>query len=292
MNDQPDKQEHGTRRLDPGSLNRAVPEGTEETGGYPAPWVIELRVVGTPSVIQATVLGEINVGRADARHPVTPDVNLEPFNGYEQGVSRRHAVIFSRNNKLMIRDLASANGTQINDVALVPHHEYPLRHGDTITFGKLSVQIFYAVMPSSNNIAAKTQPINFEIPQLGSGQRVLIVDDDKAVAFILGSILEQAGFKVTAVRSFTEAISFIDAQLPALILFELMLPDGSGLSLAHYVRELEGGANVPLIVVTGVTGGYQRNQAETAGINEFMNKPVGVDELLRGVSKVLEQIPK
>jgi CheY-like chemotaxis protein len=291
MDDQPIN-EHGTRRLEADMINRALPENMEDTHSYPAPWVVELRIVGTPSVIQATVLGEVNVGRADTRHPITPEINFEPFNGYESGVSRRHAVIFSRNNRLMIRDLASANGTQLNDISLIPHHEYPLRHGDTVTFGKLSVQVFYAVMPSSNNIGTKTQPIHFQIPRLGAGETVLVVDDDKAVAFILGSVLDQAGFKVTAVRSFAEAISFVDNQLPSLILSELMLPDGSGLHLVHYVRELPGGADVPLIIVTGVTGGYQKSQAEAAGINAFLNKPVGIDELLRGVGKVIEQIPR
>jgi DNA-binding NarL/FixJ family response regulator len=44
---------------------------------------------------------------------------------------------------------------------------------------------------------------------------------------------------------------------------------------------------VPLVIISGVTGGYQMGQAIDAGVDIFLTKPVGVDELLRSFTKVI-----
>jgi DNA-binding response OmpR family regulator len=123
---------------------------------------------------------------------------------------------------------------------------------------------------------------------MGSGQHLLIVDNDEDVADVLRSVLEQAGFQVTIVKSYGEAVRTIDREMPAGILTELMLPDVSGLDLVRYIRDRQDGTDVPLLVVTGATAGYQMGQAIDAGADVFMCKPVGIDEVLRGVGKVIE----
>ncbi len=278
----------GTRKLEPSQVDQFLKDTSPTRESYPAPWVIELRVVGTASVIQARVRDEMTIGRFDGRMSIIPDINLEPFNAYQMGVSRRHAVMFSNNNQLMLRDLGSANGTYINDRRLEPLINYRVNHGDTIAVGKLHLQIFYAVMPSSENIIDKTQPIKFEIPSLGSGQSVLVVDDDRDVAFVLASVLEQAGFSVAISTSFADAVSIIDREMPLLIVLELMLPDRSGLDLLEYIRSRQDGAAVPVLVVSSASAGFQMSKAMHMGVDVFLNKPVGIDELLRGISKITD----
>jgi CheY-like chemotaxis protein len=255
------------------------------------PWVIELRIVGTPAVFQVRVQGELIIGRSDPRFDNKPDIDLEPYDGYQQGVSRRHAMIFPRNNRLVLTDLGSSNGTYVNGRGLMKGQEYRIRHSDTITIGKLQMQIFFAVMPSANAITAeRTQPIRLQIPTLGSGQHILVVDHDTDVANVLGDVLTQAGFRVSIVSNFAEAVGFINRSMPDAILLELMLPDVNGLHLVKYIREKENGTNIPLLVVTSATGGFQMGQAIEAGVDVFMCKPVGIDELMRGVGKVAQQM--
>lgn len=277
--------ERGTRRLDGLDIESLAPVDAGDSQEYVLPWVVELRVVGTPSVIQVQVKEELLIGRSDPKSQDRPDIDLEAFEGYQKGVSRRHAVIAIHNNRLIIRDLGSANGTYLNRRALREGEQYRVRHGDTITIGKLELQVLFAVMPSSKE-QDKTQPTRFEIPLIGRGQHLLIVDDDADVAFVLGGVLEQAGFKATVARTYTEAVSVINTQMPAALLFELILPDRSGLDLVSFVRDRKGAKDVPLLVVSSITGGYQMGQAIDAGVDVFMCKPVGVDELLRGISKV------
>lgn len=277
----------GTRRLNIEEASALPPEDLDQDTDYPAPWVVELRILGTPSVIQMQVNDELLIGRADTHGESIPDVNLNEFDGYHMGVSRNHAKLFTRNNRLMISDLGSSNGTYINGMMIAKNQSRRVRHGDTLTFGKLELQLFYAVMPSRKNLE-KTQPIKYEIPVMGKGQHLLIVDNDEDVANVLRSVLEQAGFQVSIVKSYSEAVGVIEKEMPAGILMELMLPDVSGLDLVRYLRDHKDGESVPLVVVTSATAGYQMGQAIDAGADMFMCKPVGVDEILRGVSKVIE----
>jgi CheY-like chemotaxis protein len=289
-------QEHSewvTRKLNPAELENKLAAENENTAplDQPVPWVIELRVVGTPAVFQVRVQGELVIGRSDPRYDNKPDIDLEPFDAYQQGVSRRHAMIYPKNNRLLLADLGSSNGTFINGRTLSEGQEYRLRHGDTMVIGKMQLQISFAVMPSSHDLSAeRTQPLKINIPRIGAGEHVLVVDPDEDVAYVLGSVLQQAGFKVTLVQTFAEAMGFINKQLPHALLTELMLPDISGLELVRYIRDQHYGKTMPILVVTSATGGFQMGQALDAGVDIFLSKPVGIDELVRGIGKLTAQM--
>lgn len=285
---EPANNKRQTRFLGQDDVPRAVPRGTGPLD-YLVPWVIELRIVGTASVIQVEVSEALTIGRSDKDKRTMPEVDLADFEGYAMGVSRQHAVISARNSRITIRDVGSANGSYINGARLQPEIEYRLRHGDHLTIGKLQFQVFFVVTPSSyeKNDTAYT---DISIPRIGSGQRVLVVDDDQGVARAIGHVLEQAGFVAVHAESVSQAITLIDRDCPAAVVTELILPDLSGLELVTYVRRMPGGESIPLVVVTGAAGGYQMGKAIEAGADIFLTKPVGADELVQGFSKIVHQM--
>jgi CheY-like chemotaxis protein len=194
------------------------------------------------------------------------------------GVSRNHAVIMAKDNSLVIQDNGSANGTRLNGYSLTRNQPYRLRHGDELTFGQLTVQVLFAVVP----LVKAQRPEDTVIPAIGKGQNVLIVEDDTDVASVFGMILEQAGFHVTVVHSGVAALSSMDKETPNAVVLDLMLPDMDGLDLATYIRKKEtNGTHIPVVVVSGATGGFQMHKALEAGVDLFLGKPVGVDEPLR-----------
>lgn len=277
-----------TRHLNTNKAPYSPP--TRGTGplDFAMPWVIELRVVGTPSVLQVQVRESMIVGRSDQARGTRPDIDLEPFNGHYLGVSRAHSMISARNSRVSIRDMNSSNGTFLNGGRLEPGHEYRVHHGDTLTFGKLELQVFFVVTPSSHE-KHQLPYTEVMIPMIGTGQRVLIVEDDSQVAGALGSVLAQAGFKVITTNSVTDGLTRIDQHMPDLIIMDILLPDRSGLDIVEYVRSSNRERYVPIIVVTGASGGYQMGQALEAGVDVFLTKPVGVDELLRGITKIVAE---
>jgi hypothetical protein len=83
---------------------------------------------------------EYTLGRATEGQPVIPEIDLNAYNAYEQGVSRMHAMISIRGDRITITDLGSANGTWVNGDRVSPHTARVLNHGDLVTLGKFRLQ--------------------------------------------------------------------------------------------------------------------------------------------------------
>jgi CheY-like chemotaxis protein len=112
------------------------------------PWVIELRIVGTASTIQVRVRDAMVVGRrSDNTESEPPAIDLTPHAAFSHGVSRKHAEISVNEQKLMLKDLNSTNGTRLNDLICEPYKPYRLRHGDEVMIGRLRLQVSFAVVP-------------------------------------------------------------------------------------------------------------------------------------------------
>lgn len=84
---------------------------------------------------------EYTLGRVAEGQPILPDVDLSPYEAYAQGVSRLHAAVKNINQRILIVDLGSSNGTRVNGQKITPNVDFPLNHGDLIALGKLKMQI-------------------------------------------------------------------------------------------------------------------------------------------------------
>ena len=98
-------------------------------------------VVENRRELRLPATAEVLLGRLDAAHGILPDLDLTPEGGLEKGVSRRHAKIIQRKGEFFIEDLGSANGTFLNDQRLTPYLPYPLKVGDKIQLGRVSLEV-------------------------------------------------------------------------------------------------------------------------------------------------------
>ncbi len=122
----------------------------------------------------------------------------------------------------------------------------------------------------------------------GPGQApiIYVVDDEDAVRSELRAALEQDGRLVEDYRSCRE---FLDAYLPgneACLLIDAYLPGISGLELLRRLNDA--GHRLPAIVITGNSDVPMAVQAMKAGAIDFIEKPVGRDDLLAAVAHALE----
>lgn len=254
----------------------------------PLPWVIELRVVGTAATIQVQVNENMLIGRADSANDIRPAVDLSPHGGQSKGVSRKHAVILVKDNRINIKDMGSVNGTRLNGFLLAPEQEYRLRHGDEIDIGQIKLQVRFTVVPTiGSRPKGSTQPLDVPVPAIGHGESVLIVEDDLDVANVFGMALRHAGFKVKVVETAAAAIGAFTLEQPRIIVLDLMLPDMNGLELLRYFRKQPGNEKTDVVVCSGATGGFQMHQAIEAGAKLFLGKPVSVEDLIKAVSQML-----
>lgn len=113
------------------------------TDGFTESMILRLEVEGTPTPILVYPKDETSLGRRDPAGGTMPDVDLTSYAAYRMGVSRRHALLTLKNRTLQIIDLGSSNGTMVNGVKLAPHQPRPLKDGDMIALGKMSLRVIF-----------------------------------------------------------------------------------------------------------------------------------------------------
>ncbi len=98
-------------------------------------------MVSTGDVVPLIGRENYTLGRTIEGQAVVPDIDLGPFEGYEEGVSRMHAEVRFADTGVTLVDLESANGTLVNGKRADPLDPVLLRHGDVIQIGRLRLQL-------------------------------------------------------------------------------------------------------------------------------------------------------
>jgi pSer/pThr/pTyr-binding forkhead associated (FHA) protein len=102
---------------------------------------LSLFVMDHKKVLPLTGRSEYTLGRVAEGQPILPDVDLSGFEAYAHGVSRLHAAIKIYNQKVVVVDLGSSNGTRVNGQKIIPNIDYPINNGDILALGKLRIQV-------------------------------------------------------------------------------------------------------------------------------------------------------
>jgi two-component system KDP operon response regulator KdpE len=107
--------------------------------------------------------------------------------------------------------------------------------------------------------------------------KVLIVDDEPAIARFLRPALSANDYDVVEVGNAADASRYIASDAPDVVLLDLGLPDGDGKDVIRRVREW---TDVPIIVLSARDREAEKIEALDLGADDFVNKPFGVGELL------------
>ncbi|MCW2708490.1 MAG: two-component system, OmpR family, operon response regulator KdpE [Frankiales bacterium] len=110
--------------------------------------------------------------------------------------------------------------------------------------------------------------------------RVLVVDDDRALARALAINLKARGFDVDVALGGREALSSASSRPPDVVVLDLGLPDLDGLEVLEGLR---GWTSVPVIVLSAREDQREKVAALDAGADDYVTKPFGMDELLARV---------
>jgi pSer/pThr/pTyr-binding forkhead associated (FHA) protein len=103
-----------------------------------------LQIMENGKILALDRSNEFTIGRVDDGQPIIPDIDLTPYNGYGNGVSRLHATIHFMEGSATVIDLGSVNGTFVNGKKVSDQIPEPLNHGDVLTLGKMQIKV---IMP-------------------------------------------------------------------------------------------------------------------------------------------------
>jgi len=108
-------------------------------------------------------------------------------------------------------------------------------------------------------------------PQNGPGRgRVLVVDDDAALAEMLGIVLRREGYEPAFVSDGNRAVSVFQQTRPDLVLLDLMLPGRNGLQICQDIRTQ---STVPIVMLTAKGDTIDVVQGLEAGADDYVTKP-------------------
>ena len=114
--------------------------------------------------------------------------------------------------------------------------------------------------------------------------RVLVVEDDREIRSMMQSSLAVEGFAVQTAVSVSEANALLQHDLPDILVLDLGLPDGDGITLVQAVRKRH---NLPILVVSARHQEAQKIQLLDAGADDYLTKPFSVGELLARIRVAL-----
>jgi len=110
--------------------------------------------------------------------------------------------------------------------------------------------------------------------------RILVVEDEADIRRFVRMALEGEGIEVYEAQTLARGLIEAGTRRPDLLVLDLGLPDGDGVSL---IRELRGWSDMPIVVLSARTREQDKIDALDAGADDYLVKPFGVGELLARV---------
>jgi len=118
------------------------------------------------------------------------------------------------------------------------------------------------------------------------GQTVLVVEDEASIASFVALYLKNAGYAVKAVANGTDALAQVEAEQPALIVLDLMLPDMDGIEVCRRIRQRR---DVPILMLTARDEDIDKIIGLEVGADDYMTKPFNPRELVARVKSILRR---
>ena len=117
-------------------------------------------------------------------------------------------------------------------------------------------------------------------------QRILVVEDETAIASVLDALLTEAGYEVTLATDGVQGLQAFHRQSFSLILLDLMMPQVDGYTVCRQIRQE---SQVPIVVLTALDGEDAQVKAFQLKADDYITKPFSLQVVLLRVEAVLRR---
>ncbi|MGH2351623.1 MAG: response regulator transcription factor [Chloroflexota bacterium] len=119
------------------------------------------------------------------------------------------------------------------------------------------------------------------------GTRILLADDEAAVATELATLLERSGFEVTVARDGPQTLRLMETVRPDLLVLDILMPGMNGREVCRRLRAA--GNWTPVLLLTQVGRSAERAMALEEGADDYLNKPFDPAELVARIRAILRR---
>ena len=110
--------------------------------------------------------------------------------------------------------------------------------------------------------------------------KVLVVDDEDDILDLLQYNLEREGFEVVLARDGTEALSVAEAEMPDLIILDIMMPRMDGIEVCRRIRQDAQLRTIPILMLTALSGEDDHVKGLDVGADIYLSKPLSIPVLV------------
>ena len=120
---------------------------------------------------------------------------------------------------------------------------------------------------------------------------VLIVEDNEANLHLMQEVLKPLGYRVLIARDGEEGVKLAREALPDLIVMDIQLPKMDGLTATRLIKSTPETCRIPVIAVTAHALLRDRENAQKAGCNDYVTKPLNTRLFREKVRNILQPAP-
>ncbi len=117
-------------------------------------------------------------------------------------------------------------------------------------------------------------------------KHILIVEDEVSIADAIKTFLTHAGFRCSVLNDATEVPELVKQFKPDLLILDVMLPGGDGITICKHIRST---SNIPIIMLTAKSSEAERLIGLEAGADDYICKPFSAPELVLRVKAILRR---
>ena len=118
---------------------------------------------------------------------------------------------------------------------------------------------------------------------------ILAVDDSKTVQKMISTVLEKEAYRVSPAEDGLAALAKLDEELPQLVLLDITMPRMDGYQVCKVITGNEGTKHIPVIMLSGKDGFFDKVKGKMAGASNYITKPFDPNELIKTVGKFVKK---
>ncbi len=125
--------------------------------------------------------------------------------------------------------------------------------------------------------------------------KILVVDDDKAINELIKVNLKLSGYDVIQAYDGVEGFALAKQEIPNLIILDVMMPNVDGYTVAQRIRQADFIKNVPILMLTALSDIQDKGKGFDIGVDDYLVKPFDMEELkmrVRALLKRSNQLPE
>ncbi|MCS7198863.1 MAG: response regulator transcription factor [Caldimicrobium sp.] len=121
-------------------------------------------------------------------------------------------------------------------------------------------------------------------------KKILVIEDNREIAHLLSSALEEEGYRVEVRSGLVQAFSVFSVSMDFdLVVLDLILPDGNGLDILKYLRSSHKYRNIPVVIISAKGQELDRVLGLELGADDYVVKPFSLREVILRIKRLLQK---